>query len=405
MRGNEFIEKMGLISPEYVEAADAKIKKKRFARINFGAIAACLAVMLIAGIMFLKKDEPEIKTELPMISFSENISMSMGYEGYMAYDISELVNANPWTEGSEISSLPVYKNSLTYDKYNIASGADFDKMREFILDVAERLGLDTNSLTVTDNAPSEETKQKMIMKFDKIGETVPEGYFDPTKLIIKAEGVTIEVDQTMTAQISFDPATSLPAEYNFTHFASYDDKLAAADYLKRIYSKLIGINDPQVNIRGGDYNIYNQQSYYIGFFDAGESDVDQIINYNFNRIEFYCDDNGKLFLARIYDPNLSNKLGDYPIIGSEEASELLINGNYISSIAYKPTDAELIRKVELVYRTGEHEQFYMPYYRFYIELPEEEREDGLKVFGAYYVPAVESSYISNMPAWDGSFNQ
>ena len=28
----------------------------------------------------------------------------------------------------------------------------------------------------------------------------------------------------------------------------------------------------------------------------------------------------------------------------------------------------------------------------------------MKTYGAYYVPAVEQRYISNMPSWDGSFN-
>ena len=168
-----------------------------------------------------------------MLSISENTSAAMGYEGYMAYDISELVNANPWNEDSEISTLPVYQNSLTYDADFIASGADFDKMQEFILDVAGRLGLDTNNLTITDNAPDEESQQKIIEKFQSVGEAVPDGYFDPTKLIIEADGIKIEVDQSMTAKVSFDPAVQLPEEYNFTHFASYDDKAAVADYLKR----------------------------------------------------------------------------------------------------------------------------------------------------------------------------
>ena len=405
MRGNEFLDKMGLISPAYVEAADAKIKKKRFSRINLGAVAACLAVMLIAGTMFFKKNEPEIKTELPMLTFSENTQTSMGYEGYMAYDISELVNANPWNKDSDIAALPVYKNTLTYDKYYIASGADFDKMREFILDVARRLGLDTKDLTVTDNAPTEDAKQKMIKQFEKIGDQIPEGYFDPTKFIIKTDGITIEVDQSMTAHIAFVPAVALPDQYNFTHFASYNETLAVADYFMNTYSALIGTNDPKVNIYGGDYNIFNQQSYQICFFDAGESSVEEIINYNFNRVEFYCDDNGALFMIRVFKPNLSNKLGDYPIISPEQAKGLLLNGNYISNITYKPSDSELVKKVELVYRTGEHEEYYMPYFRFYVELPAEERENGLKDFGAYYVPAVEGSYISNMPTWNGSFNQ
>lgn len=65
---------------------------------------------------------------------------------------------------------------------------------------------------------------------------------------------------------------------------------------------------------------------------------------------------------------------------------------------------DYVAKVELVYRTGELEEYYMPYYRFYVELPNEERDDGLKTYGAYYVPAVDNVYISNMPLWDGSFN-
>ena len=87
-------------------------------------------------------------------------------------------------------------------------------MREFILDVAGRLGLDPSNLTVTDNAPSEEEKQQITKKYEAGGLVVPGGYFDPTALIIEADGIKIEVDQTMTATIHFDPVVSLPEEYN-----------------------------------------------------------------------------------------------------------------------------------------------------------------------------------------------
>ena len=72
----------------------------------------------------------------------------------------------------------------------------------------------------------------------------------------------------MTAKVSFDPAVQLPEEYNFTHFASYDDKIAVAEYLKIKYEDFIGIGNPQANIYGGDYNIYNQQMYSIEFFQC-----------------------------------------------------------------------------------------------------------------------------------------
>lgn len=404
MRGKEFLDKMGLIDPDYVEAADAKTNKNRFSWMKWGAAAACFAVIVVAATMLFPHDEPELSSDLPMLSISENISDGMGYEGYMAYDISELVNANPWHEESKISALPVYQNLLHYNEYHIASGADFDKMQEFILDVSGRLGLDPNNLTITDNAPSEEEKQQTIEKYEAVGAVIPDGYFDPTALIVEAEGIKIEVDQQMTATISFDPPVALPEEYNFTHYASYADTAAVADYLKSEYGGLIGMDNPQANIHGGDYNIYSQQSFSIEFFDIADSDIEQIINYNFNRVAFYCDDNGELFLVRIFQPNLSKEVGDYPIISSSQAKELLLNGNYISTVPYEFPGAEFIKKVELIYRTGGYEEYYMPYYRFYVELLEAQRENGLKDYGAYYVPAVEGSYISNMPTWDGSFN-
>ena len=49
----------------------------------------------------------------------------------------------------------------------------------------------------------------------------------------------------------------------------------------------------------------------------------------------------------------------------------------------------------------------MPYYRFSIRLRdrEDERSElGLKNYGAFYVPAVESEYLTEMPVWDGTFN-
>ena len=337
MKKEHISDALNMLSDDIIEEtnkvrAHAKPKHKW---VKWGAVAACFALMIAAGTRLLPQDEPGLNSDLPLLSISENTSAAMGYEGYMAYDISDLINANPWREDSGISALPVYQNPLTYDASFIASGADLDKMQAFILDVAGRLGLDTNNLTITDDALDKESTQKMIEKFQKVGDTVPEGYFDPTKLVIKAEGIKIEVDQSMTAKVSFDPAVSLPEEYNFTHFASYEDAVAVAEYLKSKYGDLIGIDNPQVNIYGGDYNIYNQQSFSIAFFDAGAGDVEEIINYNFNRVAFYCDDNGELFLVRIYHPDLSKKLGDYPIIRPEQAKELLLNGNYITSAPYE----------------------------------------------------------------------
>lgn len=386
-------------------------KTKSKAWIKCGAIAACLAIVVCAGVIFLPQEQtnnevdvPNRLVALPMLTIPENTSQAMGFEGYMAFDISELVNANPWSEDVVVTTLPVYKNKLTYNEQMIVSGGDFDKMREWLLVVADRLGLDTRTLTITDDVPDETTRRQVTEKLKSADGTVSDGYFNPTRLMIETDGLEIEVNQAMTAKILFDPAVALPDEYHFTYDSSYEDMSQVAEYLQTKYKDLIGIDNPQINICGGDYNIYAQQGYYIEFFDASGDNTEQIINYNFNRVAFYCDDNGKLFLARIYQPNLSQKVGDYPIITLEKARELLSNGHYITTVPYEMADMEYVKKVELVYRTSEYEACYMPYYRFYVELPEQENDKNLKTYGAYYVPAVSGEYISNMPMWDGECN-
>lgn len=239
--------------------------------------------------------------------------------------------------------------------------------------------------------------------FEIAGKKVPEGYFNPTKLLAEENGFRIEVDQTMTATIFFAPAQSLPEKYHFTYHSSYEDILSTAEYLKQKYKDLIGIDNPQINVYGGNYNDQLEQTYSIEFFDANGSETEQILNYNFNRIAFYCDDSGNLFMVRIHQPDLSQKAGDYPIITSEKAEELLASGNYITNVPDEMPGLEYVSKVELVYHSETYDTYFMPYYCFYVELPGKE-ENGLKTYGTYYVPAVRGDYISNMPTWNGDFN-
>jgi hypothetical protein len=362
-------------------------------------MAACLVIIICAVTVLFTLKSTENTSNLPMLSLTADRNDGMGFEGYLAYDVSELVNANPWNESQDIATLPVYRNTLTYDENLVASGADFDKMQEFMLEVAERLGIEPDTLDITDDAPDEETKQNITDLLHAEGYTIPDGYFNPKKLIAETDKCKIEVDQTMTAAVYFEPALSLPEEYNFGDNASYADMTAIADYLKVKYKDIIGIDNPQTNIYGGDYDIYANQSYHISFYDAGGDITEQIINYNFNRVIFYCNSSneGEKFIVRIFQPDLSDKVGDYPIISLAQAKKMLSKGKYITSVPDEIPDLKYVKKAELVYKTSELEEYYMPYYRFYVEMPNEENEYGLKTYGIYYVPAVDESYISNMP--------
>lgn len=395
---------LGEADEKYIaEAAPSKGAGGRTPWFRWGALAACAVLAVWAGIRYIHPVESGTITpsDLPMLTVSESTSESMGYEGYMAYDISDLTDANPWNEDTELSSLPVYRNALSHDTDFLVSGTDFDAMESFLLEIATRLSMNTDTLEITDNTPDAGEQAIITEKFEG---KVPEGYFNPTAVIAEQNGIKIEVDVSMTATITFEPAISLPEGCRFTHDSSYDDILTVAGYLLETYPDLIAMEKPQMNIYGGDYNIYRQQMYHITFFETEGSLTEQILNYHFNRVAFYCNDEGKFYMARVFRPNLSDKVGDYPIISAEEATDLLLNGNYITTVPCSMPGQEYIAGVDLVYRSGKYEEYFMPYYRFYVELPEQEQEDGLKDYGAYYVPAVLAEYLTNMPVWNGDFN-
>lgn len=408
MRGWELLDKMELVEAAYVTAADASGRSYARRWVRWAALAACIGLVVYAGYRLFPGwdgDEASVASDLPMLSVARAASDGMGFEGYMARDASELVNANPWSEDVQLSTLPVFSNPITYDEiYHLPSGVDLEKMRALLLDVAGRLGLDPDALTVTDDAPDESARAQMTDKLKLAGiAPVPEGYFDPTRLKTQAEGLDIEADAHLAVKISFEPAVTLPEKYNFTHDASYEDVCAVADYLKTEYAGLIDMQTPQADVSGGDYNIYGQQSYTVAFFDAAGDVTDRILAYNFDRVSFACNDEGALFVVWVQQTDLSQKVGDYPIITAQQAAELLEDGYYITTVPYEMPGMEYVKKVELVYRADSQEVYYMPYYRFYTELPQE-AEGDMNTYGAYYVPAVSPEYISDMPVWDGRFD-
>lgn len=359
----------------------------------WAATAACLALLTYAGYrMILPQHTPDSPSDLPLLPVSTQDGEAMGFEGYMAFDISELVNANPWSEDMELAALPVYQNTnqLRGGAVFATSGGEYtDTMQEILLDIATRLELDTSSLMIT----------------EKYDDYAVDGRPDPTALVAQTDGVEIRVGLEQRASVSFDPPVALPDQYHYTFYCSYEDCAEAAEYLMQEYAKLLGMENPQINISGGDYNIESDQSYQIYFYDASGDDIDRIINYNFYSTQFCSSHDGTLRLIWIDRPDLSQKMGDYPIITADAARELLCSGSYITSVPYAMPGADYIRKVELIYRANPTEEYFMPYYRFYVELPEAKApSSALNTYGAYYVPAIDGRYLTGMPVWNGNFN-
>lgn len=403
MRGKDLYEKLTEIDDDIILSAGNISKSNKPFYFKLFSAVACLAIIL-SVVSFWNGNKVTTDPNLPMLTLNTEFSSNMGYEGYMAYDISDLTNANPWNENVKLTHLPVIRNKLVFNALQKAENPDYALMEELLKETAQSLGMKIEDIPITNDVPDEETQKEIIDKLTQADAEVPEGYFDISMLFMEDETYQIEVDTSYTVTVNFKTPVTLPSDYNFTHYATKEDTYKVAEYLKKEYANLIGLKKPMINISGGDYNIYGDQSFSIAFFEKSSNPVQSILNYHFNTIAFYCDDEGALFLARKYYTDLSEVIGNYPIIDAEKALTLLKNGNYITTVPQGFERAEFVKKVELVYRTDATEKLFLPYYKFYVELPDMKLENGLNDYGTYYVPAVDEQYLENMPVWNGSFN-
>ena len=410
MKSERILNVMGNIDDKLVEAAQPPAQRKRRGGWKWAA-AACLAAALAGGFALYNRNTVPGTAGLSVLDITpKEGTIAYGFEGYMAYDITELASANPWTEETKLKTLPVYRNPVHYDRAGAAKipsdeearQAELEAMKARLLELTERLKLE--NARIRDNAPSQEEIDAVKEKFASVGDEVPEGYFEPTEVMAEQDGMKLSVGADLAVRIEFDPALDLPEEVRFSYNGTYEETKAAANYLLEQYRGLLDMEEPQVSLTGGDYNYDGEQMFGVEFFDTAGDKTQQIINYNFNTARFACNDEGKLWIVDLNQPDLSQKAGDYPIITPKAAEKLLAEGRYITNVPCELPGVEYVRDVQLLYLTGRQEEYFMPYYRFLVELPEEARENGLNTYGAYYVPAVEEAYLTGLPVWDGRFN-
>ena len=148
------------------------------------------------------------------------------------------------------------------------------------------------------------------------------------------------------------------------------------------------------------YSGDESRSYYI--YNRSDDVVQDILNYNLSYSSFSPDDNGDLMCIWLNNPLCaSENVGDYPIITEQDATKLLLTGNYYSSVPKEyirngAINSGDIAKTELVYRDAKDE-YYQPYYKYYIELDTTafNVSDGLKNYGIFYVPAISSDHLDD----------
>lgn len=396
MNAKKFSDAMSELDTKYVdEALSYKKKVKKTGWIKWGAMAACLCLVVYAGIRLIPTDSPpDESSELPLLN-AQFEGGDMGFEGLMLFDISESGTANPWTKNMVLETLPVYENLA----YTDASGLPVYLSENELLGIAEGIAARLNADIISTEYDRVDTAQLSPNTRLSGGEAY--------RLTAKTREYTILVSGNGDAVVEFNTQGVL-----FSDYTSENEAKTIIGTLLEKYASLLSVDEPVI-YTWCDYTFTGEQRRRYCVYENDTDPVQKILNYNFSLISLTPSEEGGELLNVSFQNSLScaDKIGDYPIISSDAAREMLLNGEYITTVPSEylhdtGISEEMIAKEELVYRTGNANEIFMPYYRYYIELKERgvEMADGLKSYGVYYVPAVSAEYLLDFPVWDGSFN-
>ncbi|MBD5081921.1 MAG: hypothetical protein HDT44_09200 [Ruminococcaceae bacterium] len=420
LSGDIMLDKMSDVDASLIIGADntkstgadsdtLKIKRRFFIT---GAVVIAAMFVISIGVFFIpwKFENHVVLPDLPMLTVSEVNKGGFGVSAVSAEELKE-IKAGLLGQKLKISEMPVYSSSLL-------SADTADKMREKLRETAEYFELDLEKMDIMDTTLDKEGEEELRKHFKEeynaddadIDNSVRQARMNSmiTASFIDGNNVygidSISIDPDMTVQIRFnkDSGVGLPEDYFLGEGSTPEQLEAAGRYLLNEYSELINMSDP----------IFTEYTRYNGaaeFYEKGADPAENIANQSIKHVEF-LGENNKLIIIRIFEEyTLCEKIADYPIITEKEAEKLLRNGNYLSTInstIYTLKKDDKIGLAQLTYRSGAGYECIMPFYLFYVRLPGEKfgNEEGDDVYGLFYVPAVRSEYLENMPAPAISFN-
>ena len=411
MNAEDISNALNEINEEYIESANErrKTKVKISGLIKWVSAAAAIAVVVLIGTKVFVPNTPEGKDEtvgevggteaeigayLTILEYIESNTTAYGFEGYMAYDISELSSGNPWNEEMVFEALPVYRNN-SFNEIGIAyPGIGEEAMNKKLENIAEKTDLEMRGII----------EATYVGDFSS-GSGIPDDFITDIKADFGSYTIEIQSNGSIVAMYNGFEGEALPEEYSFTYNNTTEgEAFETIAYLYENYGDIIGLPEATF-VTSKEYTFSGEEIRDYRIYDFSGDEISDMLNFAFNEVQLAPNDEGKLMLIRINDKlSCAEKIGDYPIISPEEAKDMLLEGGYITTVPYEKPGKKYIAKCELIYRSGISENIWMPYYRFLVELPEMAQENGLKNFGAYYVPAVKLEYIEGLPLWNGSFN-
>jgi hypothetical protein len=407
MKSSEFLRGLGGIDDRYFEEAAKTKKRVRLPRLLPFAAAFCLALAALGvwqfGINWVKSSNIQTAdySNLPKLSVDTEFD-GMGFEGYYVHGIDDLKGGNPWTEGAVLATLPVFKRAYEYERGIYTNALTPEQMLEKASAAAAALGFTVDKLYTS---PTEEQIQKITEKISSQDGMSAEGIAEEIaynsvvhEAVAKCGEVKVSVERTGAVRVWFE-APDKPDQFD-------NPTRESLGYLLDKYAALVDMKSPEISI-WGDYNIYGEQHLRYAAFENSGDLTERILGYNFNRVQFTPDGDGRLWLIDRNKADLSQKIGDYPIITAAEAKQQLLEKHFITTVWEEFPGEEYVAGVELVYRQGTYDPVFMPYYHFFVELKLPDSFEGdaaFKLFGGYWVPAVKEECLTNLPVWNSGFN-
>ena len=448
MKSEKLMHHIGQIDDSIIIEADLNLernKPKKQSMTNWIFAAAAIICIIVAAPIIQKQIQPTENntndfSDLPKLALNLEFG-GMGFEGRMAYYISELQNGNPWTEDNDLTTMPVFINTDYIETESDANDLSPEEMISEAKKIANLFELEIISLQTY---PTIEESEIINEKLKEVNASEEELIQNTAiyEASAQCDGVKIDVQKSGRVILTLTPETAnlvndikklnsyndfaivfdgyegkiidgtiyrdglpLPNGYKFTYDnLSHDDAMEITQYLFSEYGSFTEIKTPAYDLFADYTYDGNLTRLNTTVFENDGTLTERILNYHFDRLDFNASGLGGLDSIMYTKTDLSQKIGDYPIITAEEARKLLLENNYITTVPEELPNEKYIARVELIYRTTRWDSLFMPYYKFWVEMPTMQSENGLKTFGAFYVPAVQSEFLENTPLWDGNFN-
>lgn len=135
MRGNELLEKMELVDPAYVEAADKKPVTIKDWLVKWGVMAACMSMIVAGGVLLFNRINDKEPDNLLVVETIENMDeISSVYEGTLLAENLILSNAESSTielihldnaDFYDTSSWDTLSVSAEYDDFSLVLNCSF----------------------------------------------------------------------------------------------------------------------------------------------------------------------------------------------------------------------------------------------------------------------------------------